>query len=238
MLVRSWNLFHGNTSPPTRRAYLEEMVRLATADVPDVLCLQEVPVWALAYLERWSGMPVLTAVARRPRLPRPLDRVITALNPGLLRSLFTGQANAVLHRPELGVRDTSVFVLNERGLLGIGTGERRVGQIARLEPPDGRTVLLCNLHATNSARQARPQVARAAAHVLELAEPDEPVVLAGDFNLTPDLRHVGFTEGGSGIDHVLVRGGEPSPLHVWPDERCRLHGMLLSDHAPVEREIT
>ena len=47
MLVRSWNLFHGNTLPPGRRSRLEEMVRLATADRPDVLCLQEVPLWAL-----------------------------------------------------------------------------------------------------------------------------------------------------------------------------------------------
>ena len=47
MLVRSWNLFHGNTSPPSSAVYLEEMVRLACADRPDVLVLQEVPAWAL-----------------------------------------------------------------------------------------------------------------------------------------------------------------------------------------------
>ena len=69
MLVRSWNLFHGNTSPPRRRAYLEEMVRLITADGPDVVCLQEVPVWAVSRLAGWSGMRVLPAVARKPRLP-------------------------------------------------------------------------------------------------------------------------------------------------------------------------
>ena len=47
MLVRSWNLFHGNTVPPQPREYLREMLRLATADDPDVLCVQEVPAWAL-----------------------------------------------------------------------------------------------------------------------------------------------------------------------------------------------
>ena len=48
MLVRSWNLFHGNTETARRAsAYLDEMVELATADDPDVLCLQEIPAWAL-----------------------------------------------------------------------------------------------------------------------------------------------------------------------------------------------
>ena len=37
MLVRSWNLFHGNSFPPGRTSYLEEMVMLASADRPDVL---------------------------------------------------------------------------------------------------------------------------------------------------------------------------------------------------------
>ena len=237
MLVRSWNLFHGNASPPTRRSHLEEMIRLAAEDGPDVVCLQELPVWALPRLERWSGMRVLGDVARRPRLPPPLDRSATMLHPGLFRSLFTGQANAILLRPELGVRDRSVFVLNPHRLLGIGLGERRICQIVRLERPAG-TLLLANLHTTNRSGLAQEQVERAAHHVLGLARPEEPVVLAGDFNVTPDLRHHGFTEGGPGIDHVLVRGDEPSPLHVWPDERRRRDGMLLSDHAPVERSIT
>ena len=63
-------------------------------------------------------------------------------------------------------------------------------------------------------------------------------LLAGDFNFTPDLRHLGFTGDGPGIDHVLVRGAEAGPLVVWPDQRRRLNGMLLSDHAPVERTLT
>ena len=237
MLVRSWNLFHGNTSPPGRRAYLEEMVRLVTADEPDVVCLQEVPVWALARLEGWSGMRTLPAVARKPRLPLALGRALTALHTGLFRSLFTGQANALLVRRELGVLLESILVLNEASLLGIGTGERRVGQAARLRRPSGSHVLLGNLHASQSAQHAQEQVERAAAHVLELAEPGEPVVLAGDFNVTPDLRHLGFSEGGPGIDHVLVRGDDPGPLHVWSDERRSKDGMLLSDHAPVERAL-
>jgi endonuclease/exonuclease/phosphatase family metal-dependent hydrolase len=237
VLIRSWNVFHGNSSPPTRRSYLKEMVRLASADGPDALCLQEVPVWALPRLAGWSGMRVLGDAARGPRLPPPLDRLLTGVNTGLFRSLFTGQANAILLRLELGVRERSVFALNERSVLGIGAGERRICQIVRLGRPAAGTLVLAHLHATHTPGYAQAQVERAVDHVLELAQPDEPIVLAGDFNLIPDLRHLGFKEERSGIDHVLVRGDDPSPLHVWPDERRRLDGMLLSDHAPVERSL-
>ena len=46
------------------------MLELATADRPDVLCLQELPLWSLPRLERWSGgMSAVWSVARRPWLP-------------------------------------------------------------------------------------------------------------------------------------------------------------------------
>ena len=85
LLVRSWNLFHGNTVPLRKTHRLEEMVRLASADAPDVLCLQEVPPWALEELGRWSGMTVLADVAAPPRLgPFPstagVGHTITRLN--------------------------------------------------------------------------------------------------------------------------------------------------------------
>jgi len=237
MLVRSWNVFHGNADPPRRRSYLEEMVRLATEDGPDVVCLQELPVWSLRRLEGWSGMRAAGDVARAPRLPPPLDRAITLLDNGRFRSLFAGQAQAILLRRELALLERRVYVLNEGGLLGIGPREPRIGQIARLGNPRGGTVVVCNLHASNPADRAAEQVERAARYVLALAHGDEPVVLAGDFNVAPDLRHHGFGEGGPGIDHVLVRGDDPSPLHVWPPERRTLNGVLLSDHAPVERTL-
>jgi len=232
VLIRSWNVFHGNTTPPSRHAYLDEMVRLATADEPDVVCLQELPVWSLRRLEGWSGMKAVTNVARRPRLLPPVDRLATSLNNGFFRSLFAGQANAILLRRELEVVGRSVFTLNERGVPGIGAGEPRICQIVRL-----RGVVLANLHASKSPKRAEEQAERAATYVLELAQGDEPVVLAGDFNVTPDLRHHGFSEGGPAIDHILVRGDNPGPLDVWPDERRTLNGMLLSDHAPVERSL-
>ena len=50
LVIRTWNLFHGNTHPPGRRAYLRQMIELVTRDRPDVVCLQELPVWSLARL--------------------------------------------------------------------------------------------------------------------------------------------------------------------------------------------
>jgi endonuclease/exonuclease/phosphatase family metal-dependent hydrolase len=238
LLIRSWNVFHGNTSPPTRQAYLEEMMRLATGDEPDVVCLQELPLWAIRHLGKWSSMRVLADTARRQRLPPPLDRRLTTLHSGLFRSLFTGQANAILLRHELAAQERSVFVLNRRGLLGTGAGERRICQIVRVQRPGAGTLVLANLHAAHGSGQAQEQVGNAVEHLLELARPDEPVVLAGDFNFTPDLSHLGFTGEGPRIDHVLIRGDDPGPLVVWPDGRRRLNGMLLSDHAPVERTLT
>ena len=230
-------MFHGNASPPERRSHLEAMVRLVTADDPDVVCLQELPVWSLRRLEGWSGMSAVADVARAPRLPQPLDRAITLLDNGLLRSLFAGQAQAILLQRELELLEHRVYVLNEGRFPAVGAREPRICQIVRLRRPENGTVVLCNLHASNPADRAAEQVERAARYVLELTGDDEPVVLAGDFNATPNLRHHGFGESGSGIDHVLVRGDAPSPLHVWPAERRTVEGRLLSDHAPVERSL-
>src|SRR5205807_1960452 len=49
------------------------MVRYAASDRPDVLCLQELPVWASAHLSEWSGMQAYADVAQPPRLgPLPI----------------------------------------------------------------------------------------------------------------------------------------------------------------------
>ena len=87
---------------------------------------------------------------------------------------------------------------------------------------------------------------RAAWFADSIARPDEPLILAGDFNLHPDTEALesltgpewGFSAAGPGIDHILVRGAQVSEPRVWPaDRRRRADGTLLSDHAPVEVEI-
>lgn len=230
MLVRSWNLFHGNTVPPGRRSRLETMVRLATEDRPDVLCLQEVPLWALPRLPGWSGMGVRHVVTRRALLGAWLGGAITRLNNGFFRSGLAGQANAILLAPALRPLEHRTLRIDER------RREQRYCHAVRLE-----NLVVANLHATNDFRRpAVPsaEIVRAEAFVTGVAG-DLPCILAGDFNLRADdlLELPGWSARGPGIDHVLVRGLSASPLAEWPVERRRQNGAVLSDHAPVEVTI-
>jgi endonuclease/exonuclease/phosphatase family metal-dependent hydrolase len=267
LLVRTWNLFHGNTKPPGRKAFLDEMVRLASADSPAVLCLQELPVWALGHLGQWSGMTAVADVARRPMLgpfpSRPeIGRVLTDLDHGLLRSAFTGQANAILLDRSLAVVDHRRVVLNpfrfrraQARRLGLGFRERwawgkerRICEAVRVRR-DGGTFLVGNLHATGSRDKRLPDVEllRAAVFVDGLAQPGEPVLLGGDFNVSVAASHTlaelmtsewGFTGAMRvGIDHILVRGLAAGEPRAWPPARRTRNGKLLSDHAPVEVEV-
>jgi len=259
VLVRSWNLFHGNALPPQRRSFLDEMIKLATADDPDVLCVQEVPAWAL-------GRFTVGDIAARPTVgPIPssasLGRRLTSLHNGMLRSAFSGQGNAIAVAPRLRVLAHERLELNPRSFragearrLGLGligrnawAKERRVVQTVRLGADDGRTYLVANAHCTSlpDRRIAQAELLRAATFATSKALPDDIVVVAGDFNLTAAatvMRELtgsewGFSEAGPGIDHVLVRGAETSSPRRWPTERRRVDGHLLSDHAPVEVDI-
>lgn len=253
LLVRTWNVFHGNASPPERHGYLEQMVRLASEDRPDVLCLQELPVWSLKRLADWSGMQVFGAIAARPLLRSvALGRLTTALHQGLFRSALTGQANAILLQPELRAVGEDSIVLNplafrrrisrelhlSRRMRAKWAKERRVCQAVRTE---GLTV--ANLHATGLPGWlvADSELLRAAVFADSVAEPGDVLVLAGDFNIIrersatlPQLAEWGYSKPISWIDQVLVRGGATEYAQRWPDERRCVDGRLLSDHAPVE----
>src|SRR3954462_8476764 len=99
MLVRTWNVFHGNTYPPHPRAFLREMIELVTHDAPDIVCLQELPLWSLRHLERWSGLRAGSIGARRSRVESArLGGWRTSVKPGLLRSARTGEGYAILAR--------------------------------------------------------------------------------------------------------------------------------------------
>src|SRR5581483_1316235 len=97
---------------------------------------------------------------------------------------------------------------------------------------DGRLVV-ANVHASGDVAQR--QVDRALAWLADLVHVGEPTVLAGDFNASLTL--AGFSPPHGGIDDILVRGAEPSRLEVWPLERRRQNGVVLSDHAPVELTV-
>lgn len=210
LLVRTWNVFHGNTAPPGRRAQLREMIELVTRDRPDVVCLQELPVWALARLERWSGLHATAAVARSPLLPFGA-RAVTALHHGLLRSAVTGEADAILTRAP--ARDLGVSIV----------GSERLRRIAHAVELDGTTIV--NFHVDADPAQLE--------RVVRLA--GERAIVAGDTNV-PSLGADGFSPPLAGsIDQILVRGlAIVEGPRAWPVERRTVAGRVLSDHAPVE----
>jgi endonuclease/exonuclease/phosphatase family metal-dependent hydrolase len=214
MLVRTWNLFHGKPSPPERRAFLRRMIELVTGDGPDVVCLQELPVWALPHLEEWSGMHATSAVARRPLLPVGA-RAVTALHHGLLRSAFTGEADAILTR--VPARDMGWIVVGQTKLRRIVHG---------VQFDDDVTVV--NFHIDGEREQFD--------RVLAIA-PD-PSIVAGDANLVSPVAE-GFSPPlPDSIDQIYVRGRTlldgPS---AWPLDRRIVEGWTLSDHAPVEAVV-
>lgn len=257
MLVRTWNLFHGNTLPPGRRRYVEEMVRLVTADEPDAVCLQEVPPWSLGRLGEWSGgMHVFGDVAARPSLgpvpvTRGIGRWLTDRNAGFFRSAFEGQANAILVRRPIVARH--VVTLNpldfrlrtaRRLRLPLITQlawakERRQALAVRLEGGE----VVSTLHASNARdiRISEAEVERAAQWVGRLTG-DAVCVVAGDLNVDTARSEVfgrlaGFSAPGPGVDHVLVRGADVADYARWPRERRLLRGLVLSDHAPVDARV-
>jgi endonuclease/exonuclease/phosphatase family metal-dependent hydrolase len=228
LVVRTWNVFHGNAQPPRRQSYLRAMVELASRDRPDVLCLQEVPVWSLPRLASWSGMASFGAVARPPLPLGPLPGWVTRLHQGRFRSGLAGQANAILVASGLQAQDLGHERISDEGR------ERRVVQALRLKGAPG--VVVANLHATNDFSDPlvpRAEAARARAFVEGLARPGEPIVIAGDFNVhDPALE--GYSAPGAGIDDVLVRGATVLDVSLWPVERRTSEGVVLSDHAPVD----
>jgi endonuclease/exonuclease/phosphatase family metal-dependent hydrolase len=189
------------------------MIELVTHDRPDVVCLQELPVWALRDLESWSGMHATTAIARRPLLPIGA-RAATALHHGLLRSAFTGEGDAILTRG--AARDLGEQVV----------GQAKLRRIAHAVDIGGVTVV--NFHIDGNREQFDRVVALAR----------ERSILAGDTNLVSPAAD-GFSAPLAGsIDQILVRGltlrDGPS---AWPVDRRTVDGRVLSDHAPVEAVV-
>lgn len=219
LIVRTWNLFHGNASPPTRRAYLREMVELITADRPAVVCLQELPVWALPELEGWSGMRAIGEVVRGPRVrSAELGRRLTEVHHGLLRSAFTGEADAILVDPGFRVSRERRVVIDHAPL------QRLVHSVLL----DGDLAVV-NFHISGVEDQWDI--------VRKTAQQWQRVVAAGDANIR-GARLDGFSPSlADSIDQILVRGLPSTQPIRWPDERRRLNGRLLSDHAPIELSV-
>jgi endonuclease/exonuclease/phosphatase family metal-dependent hydrolase len=236
LLVRTWNVYHGRTHPQSDTLYLEQMIRLVTADAPDVVALQEVPLWAVDDLESWSGMSASWAMTM-PALLGPLGRRVTEIDPVRFRSSLTGQANALLVNPHFDVVRHRRVVLNpglSRKDWLLRGGQRRVCHALEVNARREQ-VVLANLHASNDPdhRLVAEEIERAASFVASASR----CLFFGDFNVD---RHPvrGFSDPIAGIDQILVRGFAlergPEP---WAEERRRVDGALFSDHAPVEAVI-
>jgi endonuclease/exonuclease/phosphatase family metal-dependent hydrolase len=211
------------------------MVRLIGLDAPDVVALQEVPLWALGRLKRWSGMQVVWAVTV-PSFVGPIARLVTDLDPVRVRFALAGQANALLVNPHFELAGHKVLVLNPEvsRLDWIRHGrQRRVCQAVDLRAGD-REFVVANLHATNNPKEAAVEAGVAA----EFVAPAERCILCGDFNV-PRFAVPGFSPAIDGIDQIFVRGltieRGPEP---WPAERRRVGDLLLSDHPPIEAVLS
>lgn len=212
------------------------MVRLVSSDAPDVIALQEVPMWAVPRLESWSGMQASWAMTM-PALLGPIARRVTNYDPERFRSSVTGQANALLVNPHFEVGRHRRVVLNpdlSRKDWLLRGGQRRICHTLEVDAL-GEQLVLGNLHATNDPDPslAGAEIDRAVASVAGV----EWCVLCGDFNVER-YEVPGFTPPIEGIDQILARGLEiergPEP---WEEERRRVNGSVLSDHAPVEAVI-
>lgn len=231
LLIRSWNVHHGMTSPNGRRNHLEQAIRLISSDHPDVVCLQELPLWGRRRLEKWSEMKLIWNSTRRVWFPPRLGGWITRLDQGFLRSAVSGQANAILLDPGLELLEQRWTVISR------GWRERRICQAVRLEG-----MVIANLHASGVAGHPEigaAEVLRALTFAESLAQPGDVLVLAGDFNLGPNHlpKLPGFSPPSPGIDHILVRGVEVSRLYIWAQAGHTTGAGVLSDHAPIELRV-
>jgi endonuclease/exonuclease/phosphatase family metal-dependent hydrolase len=207
--VLTWNLMHGRSVPPTGRELFEQFASALATWEWDVALLQEVPPWWPAPLARALGADQRLALTSRNSL-LALRQTIAVRWPDLIKS-NGGGANAILVRG-LGVEEHRVCRL-------AWWPERRWVHAVRLS--DGLWV--GNLHTGSYAEQGR----RAAVAMLRWAG-GAPVVLGGDFNVSP-LELDGFTlAGGHGVDQIFVGKGLSPKGAAQVLERGS-----LSDHAPV-----
>jgi len=257
--IRTWNIAHGRDVPPDRghrhlrRKLLDEMAALMVEDSPDVILLQEVPVWAGDVLRQATGMGVTLAPAYGAHvpflhvpLPLALGAAVGKALPDLVRTQIEGQANAVLYGESMLLVSARRVQINEQHRL---RGEPRIAQLVRLRHrAAGRELVMANVHADSGDN--RHQLERAG-YVLERFARGAPMVLGGDLNADADsaaLRSLvarGWLDRTAdiGIDHILVRGLRVEHAAArWAPERrdLTLNGgppVRLSDHDPVDAVV-
>lgn len=244
----------GDSHRHVRRKHLAEMAHLMTEENPDVILLQEVPVWAGDLLREATGMGITVAPAYGAHIPFahvPLPLAVGATLgralPDVVRTQIEGQANALLYGSELLLVSARRVQINDRRRF---RGEPRVVQLVRLRHRRlGREFVVGNLHADHG--ENRQQLERAGYLTAQFAR-GAPAVLGGDFNATlrsPALQALkarGWQEESAdvNVDHVFVRGFEIEWAATRWDTGRRDYAMngdrplRLSDHDPVDVVIS
>ncbi len=219
MLVLTWNLFHGRSTPPAKAPLLQQFARRLASWEWDVALLQEVPPWWPAPLAAATQAEQRVALTSRNSL-LPLRRAIASRWPDLIKS-NGGGANAILSRIPIVAHETKRLRT---------WPERRVAQLARL----GDGTCIANFHASARPPLAREELAR----LWELAHAfagEAPVLLGGDLNLRhPSLPGATLLARGE-VDFLFARGlsaigeGELLDRGVVIDGRA----VELSDHVAL-----
>ena len=232
LLVRTWNLFHGNADPPRRAGYLRRMIELVSADGPDVLCLQEVPVWALRRIDDWSGMRRFDAVTRPPLWPGPVSRWVTRAHQGVFRSGLAGQANAILVAPRHAATDLGHERISEHGR------ERRLVHAIRIAGHRGSDD-------REPPRVQRLRASRRAAGRGRHAPPRSPSVsrrpgtssCSPGTSTSPIRASTRTRRRAAGSTTCSCAAPASGPVVAWPRERRVQNGVVLSDHPVVEARV-
>src|SRR5436190_1573569 len=154
------------------------------------------------------------------------------------------QVNRNLFEEFAGVLAAARSRLGSKEVVLRGPPERRLLTLAELDPG----LVVGNLHASGPSPLAAEDTRMAAEAAVAFAG-DDPLILGGDFNVTPDEsgvydeldRRFGLRQptGPHAIDHLLTRGLQiTSPPTAWPDTarevRAGDRAIRLSDHAPVQ----
>jgi len=207
----------------------------------DVALLQEAPPRWLPHLGHAARASGALALTSRNWLA-PLRRALGEWNPDLIAS-NEGGSNTTLVRPPARIVATKRVTLTDRP-------ERRTMLLTRLALPEGRPLVIANVHlSVPSTRQGQTEALRAAELATTWAAGD-PIVLGGDLNLRPSQHGEAFDAlrerfgltpptAPKSIDHLLARGVEVvEPPTALPPTARDVPGpaglpIRLSDHAPV-----
>jgi len=254
------------------RKWIDEMGAVIRDLAPTVAALQEVPPQAVQRLSRVTGMTPVSSLMRPLIGPLRLRGWLADRNPDLWRT-HEGTANVVLAAPGWTPvpadtwtlrHNPPCFAAREGRRLRIGWRERihwvlepRRLVCGRFRRADGRTVTVVSLHCHNSLvwDVIAAEVARVLPQILARVHPDEPLIVAGDFNAAgrrhPAIERMlgaGFEEATVEelvLDHIFSRNltvtAPPRALStetrsLTVDHRGAPRTVLLSDHEIVRAE--